>query len=60
MTVRVESLDAPANSPIVVAALRIASTTATLIARWWQRSPALVMSDDWLSEHSRNVFSGRS
>jgi hypothetical protein len=53
MTVRVEKLQAPAPSLFTMAVLGLLSTTTAVLLRWWQRPTPMVMSEDWLQEHSR-------
>ena len=53
MTVRVEKLNAPTPSLLMVAVLGLVSTITGILWRWWQRPSTMVMSDDWMSDQAR-------
>ena len=53
MTVRVEKLNAPSPSLLMVAVLGLVSATTGIFWRWWQRPATMMMSDDWMSDQAR-------
>jgi hypothetical protein len=53
MSVRVEKLNAPFSSLLMVAVLGLLSSTTGVLWRWWQRPTTMVMSQDWMSDRAR-------
>jgi len=56
MTVRVERLETTSPSPLALATIRILSAAAAAVSRWWHTPTALIMSDNWMSDHARSTW----